>query len=109
MSREITAEERRANIAHWKFQDRLMLEQGFKLCRRMQASWKPKAYVTADYMWQISTTTKGRWKLERFRCEMLVQGAGRVRVYSPCWRPLFDTPLAVALWFNMMKRTGVLK
>lgn len=112
MSQAITQEERRANCKHWRFQDRMMREQMFKLARRMGASGRPRCYESFDGDWRISTAPGNLWKLERFNREIFIQGLGWIRTFTPITRPRYQTPLAMALWFNMMKdiaKLGVIK
>jgi hypothetical protein len=103
MSQEITREERRANIQHWQFQHKLMLEQGFRLTGRQRASGKPRCYETADGQWRISTALKHKWKLEQWSGRYLHTVLGAPKIWNAT-TIRFDTPLAVALWFNMAKR-----
>lgn len=105
---EITAEVRRANITHWKFQDRMMAEQGFPRVLRMRASRKPRAYEHIDGYWRISTARAHKWKLEHWTGRWYYPPAAPA-VGLKIWAPvpkLFDTPLAVALWFHLVTVGG---
>lgn len=106
MSQAITREQRAANIKQWRFQQVLMHEQGFKQTLRKEASGLPKAYEHHTGNWRISTAKGGKWKLERWYGRYFTppgwSGAVfRLKVWAPIYK-YFDTPLAVALWFNLM-------
>lgn len=106
MSREITREERRANMARWKFQHRLMADKGFNAAFYTAKGGKPRAYEHYSGNWRISTCVGGKWKLERWTGRWYyprsVRGARGLKIWSPL-TTRFDTPLAVALWFNLMR------
>lgn len=85
-------------------QIRLMKAEGWRLCQRKAVSRLPRTYATPDYQWRISTAPGGLWKLERFNREMHLPGVGWIRKYDALIRPRFQTPLAMALWFNMVRR-----
>lgn len=111
MSREITPEERRANIMRWKFQADMMAEQGFTKSWRRTASGKPRAYEHSGGCWRISTARGGKWKLEQWTGRTYYPPGYTAFGYK-IWHLVpkqFDTPLAVALWFNLIARGGKLK
>lgn len=104
MSAEITREQRVANIRHWKFQADLMAGHGFTKSWRQTASGKPRAYEHSEGQWRISTARGGKWKLEQWTGRVYYPPGARVYGYK-IWAVvprLFDTPLAVALWFHLV-------
>lgn len=109
MSQEISPEERRANIARWRHQDRLMLEHGFATVHRMKASRKPCAYEHLNGYWRVKSARYGKWDLQRWYGRSITPKGHcfDVKIWSPV-QNYFDTPLAVALWFNILKRAGVI-
>lgn len=82
----------------------LMQQYGFRLCQRKAVSKLPRAYISCDGQWRISTAPRGVWKMEKFICNIYLDGVGVIRKYGQLARPRFETPLAMAIWFDMMKR-----
>lgn len=82
----------------------LMRREGWRLIQRKAVSRLPRVYATPDYQWRISTTHGGKWKLEKFVCDIYMPGVGTFKKYQPVIRPLLNNPLAMALWFNLLKR-----
>lgn len=111
MNTKITREQRHANVEHWRFQSKLMQMQGFKLMSRTAAGGKPRAYEHERGDWRVSTAPKGKWKLERFTGRFFYPPGYHYARGLKIWSPLvqrFETPLAVALWFNVLQRAGVI-
>ena len=106
MSAEITREERRATIRRWAFQHVLMDQQGFNKAYFTAAGGKPRAYEHYSGIWRISTALKGKWKLERWTGRWYypytMHRSNGVKVWA-AYDKRFDTPLAVALWFDLMR------
>lgn len=109
MSHKTTVEERRANVAHWRFQRDLMAQYGFSLVNNTAATRKPYAYCHGNGCWRVRKARGGKWKLEQWTGRSIVpHGYGfMVKVWFPVHR-YFDTPLAVALWFNILKRARMI-
>jgi hypothetical protein len=89
-----------------------MAEQGFTVALCTKVKGDPRAYEHHSGNWRISTAVGRKWKLERWTG----------RTYHPpghyfgnglkvwCLVPrLFDTPLAVALWFHLVTIDGKIK
>lgn len=112
---ERTPEERRKNQLRLKREMILMADYGWRLVSRTHSgTFKACRYVN-DWrygptgLWSLKSTGHGgkKWALEVWEKDYRVPAGPTVPIFTRLHTHWFDTPLALALWFDLVFKSQI--